>query len=285
MSIKKTATLLALSLILLSGSAGAAASAPPTGTGIGMWGENFSASGIVGTALPSGLLPGVFPGVGPVIGGQAGESPAISGSGTSVPVDEIPSDEMTESFLNGKVLPKTMKYQPLSKDRPSLGTYGGVLTVKGTSYTAGALAVSAVFKGPKSDAYFGGMFLPGGYSRQAGEKMLAFNMTLLKLESITNDVFLKTVGEARKDTGTQVPYDFLAVDMLHVEQLHKVNDHPKVYSFSLRPAFSVDGWVIPLFFRGYAAKVDNSYRFLLLASPDSEKDLVSQAGLRLVGIH
>ena len=135
MSIKKTATLLILSLILLSGSAGAAASAPSAGTGIGMGSEDVSASGIAGAAIPSGFLPGVFPGVGPAIGGQAGGSPAISGSGTSLPVDEIPSAEMKESFLNGKALPKTMKYQPLSKDSPSLGTYGGLLTVKGKSYT------------------------------------------------------------------------------------------------------------------------------------------------------
>lgn len=282
MSIKKTVSLLALSLTLLGGLAGAEEPAAAVGSGTGTGNAFLSSAGLAGAPLPFGILPGVFPGVGPVMGGTAGEVPAVSGTVGTESAVEIPSAEMRETFLNGKKLPKNMKYQPLSKDRPSPGTYGGVLTVKSKSYTAGALAAGTVFKGPKSDAYFGGMFLPGGYTREAGSHMLAFNMTLLKLESITNDVFLKTVAEARKDTGTPIPYDFLALDMLHVEQLHKVHDNPKVYSFSLRPAFSVDGWVLPLFFRGYAAKVDNSYRFLLLAAPDSEKDVISEAGLRLV---
>lgn len=278
MTIKKTASLLAISLLLLSGSVGAQEGTGSTDSKAGI----LSSVGMNSVSLPAGLAPGIFPGVGPVIGGQAETGPSISGPVSPETAGEIPSEEMKGSFLNGTQMPKAVKYYPFSNDIPSLGSYGGVLTVKGKSYTAGALAAGAVFHGPKSDAYFGGMFLPGGYSRQAGEKMLAFNMTLLKLESITNDVFLKTVAEARRDTGTQVPYDFLAVDMLHVEQLHKVSDHPKIYSFSLRPAFSVDGWVFPLFFRGYAAKVDDSYRFLLLAAPDSEKDLVSKVGLHLM---
>ena len=280
MSMKKTVSLLAISLFLVTGAVGAQDGNRLAGTKD----DILSSVGIESTSvsIPKGVLPCVFPGVGPVLGGQAGTGSTVSNSEKTESAEVIPSDEMKGSFLNGKTMPKTMGYRPFSNNNPSPGTYGGVLTVKGKSYTAGALAAAAVFRGPKSDACFGGMFLPGGYSQQAGERMLAFNMTLLKLESITNDVFLKAVAEARKDTGTQVPYDFLAVDMLHVEQLHKVNDAPRIYSFSLRPVFSVDGWVLPLFFRGYAAKVDDSYRFLLLASPDSEKNLVSEAGLRLV---
>lgn len=112
--------------------------------------------------------------------------------------------------------------------------------------------------------------------------MLAFNMGLLKLESAMNEVFLQAVDEARRETGEKLPYNFLTVDMVHVEQLHSLKGSPKTYSFSIRPAFSADGFFLPLFIRGFASKVGDSYRFLFLAVPDSEKDMVSEAGLSLM---
>ena len=71
-------------------------------------------------------------------------------------------------------------------------------------------------------------------------------------------------------------------DIVHVEQLHSLKGNPKTYSFSIRTVFSADGWMVPLFIRGFAAKVDGSYRFLFLAAPDSERDMVERAGLDLI---
>ena len=71
-------------------------------------------------------------------------------------------------------------------------------------------------------------------------------------------------------------------DIVHVEQLHSLKGSPKTYSFSIRPAFSADGFLLPLFIRGFASKVGDSYRFLFLAAPDSQKDMVSEAGLSLM---
>ena len=152
MSMKKTVSLLAISLFLVTGAVGAQDGNRLTGTKD----DILSSVGIESTSvsIPKGILPGVFPGVGPVLGGQAGTGSTVSNSEKMESAEVIPSDEMKGSFFNGKNMPKTMGYRPFSNDNPSPGTYGGVLTVKGKSYTASALAAAAVFRGPKSDACF-----------------------------------------------------------------------------------------------------------------------------------
>lgn len=257
------AVLLTLSLMMAGGSAGAA--------------DLSHADGNSTPGDMSALAP-VFPGVGPVLGGSVSSplSDSVKKAGA------VPVSEMGEIFLNHAALPKNVYYEPLARGDSVFARHMGTMTVKGKKYTAGALAVGADFKGKESDDFFGGMFLPKGHSPAAGARMLAFNVALLKLESTMNEVFLHAVDEVRRDTGEKLPYDFLTADMVHVEQLHTLKGSPKTYSFSIRPVFSADGWMVPLFIRGFAAKVDDSYRFLFLAAPDSERDMVERAGLDLI---
>lgn len=262
MKIRKLAAVLAVPLLMAAETAMAEGPMPPA-MGYG-----------IGDRTP------LFPGVGPVLG---------DGTGTAAPLGEalskagaVPVSEMGEVFLNHAALPKDVHYEPLARGDSVFARHMGTMTVKGKKYTAGALVVGADFKGKASDDFFGGMFLPKGHSPEAGARMLAFNVALLKLESTMNEVFLHAVDEVRRDTGEKLPYDFLTVDMVHVEQLHSLKGNPKTYSFSIRPVFSADGWMVPLFIRGFAAKVDGSYRFLFLAAPDSERDMVERAGLDLI---
>lgn len=261
MKIKKMALLLALSF-MMTGAAGAADLSHADGNG---------------TQGEMSALAPVFPGVGPVMGG--GTAPLAD---TIQKAGAVPVSEMGDSFLSHVSLPKHMQYEPLAKGDSVFARHMGTVTVEGKKYTAGALAIGATFKGKASDDYFGGMFLPEGHTRESGARMLAFNVGLLKLESAMNEVFLHAVDEVRRDTGERLPYDFLTVDMVHVEQLHTLKGSPKTYSFSIRPVFSVDGWMVPLFIRGFASKVDGSYRFLFLAAADSERDIVERAGLELL---
>ncbi len=196
---------------------------------------------------------------------------------------EYPVGEMKGGFLSRAKMPDKVSYHSFSPLDDKLSSdWAGLLNVEGKGFKVAALAVSAEFKGPKSDAYFGGMFLPHGYTMEAGARMLAFNVALVSAEERMNDVFLHIIDEARKETGEMVPYDFLAVDMLSVEQLHKVKDNPKIYSFSIRPAFSIDGFIVPLHVRGFAAKVDDSYKFLFLLAPDSAGETVGLKGLEIM---
>lgn len=226
---------------------------------------------------------------------RAEEKSPLSKAGLSMPaihseladeslqkVSELPTAEMSGAILNAIELPKGMTYEPFDFLPVSMDNYGGLLTMKGKKYTGTAIAAGASFKGKSSDEYFGGMFLPHGYTQESAGKMLNFNIGLLKIESAMNEIFLNTMKEVRKETKEPIPYSFFALSMLNVEQLHKVKDKPKTYSFSLRPTLSVDGFVVPLFVRGFASKVDDTYRFLLLATFDSQKDMVSFAGLKLI---
>lgn len=266
MKIKKTAALLALPLLMAGSMAGA---------------ESPSASSTAEPWQPMSALAPVFPGVGPVMnGGSAPASMEDSVKKSGI----VPSSEMNDLFLNHLTMPKNMHYAPLAEGNSVFARHMGTMTVKGKGHTAGALVGGATFRGKESDDFFGGMFLPQGHTREAGGRMLAFNMGLLKLESVMNEVFLQAVDEVRRDTGSSLPYDFLTVDMVHVEQLHTVKTHPKTYSFSIRPVFSADGWMVPLFIRGFASQVDGTYRFLFLAAPDSERDIISEAGLKLINL-
>ena len=257
MNIKKTAVILSLSFMMAAGSV-MAAGLPAAGSG---------AMGEMNALAP------VFPGVGPVIEGTAPLADSVKAAAP------VPVSEMGDLFLNHVSMPKNVHYEPLGRGDSAIARHLGMMTVKGKTYTAGAVALGATFKGKESDEFFGGMFLPRGHTREAGGRMLAFNMGLLKLESAMNEVFLQAVDEARRETGEKLPYNFLTVDMVHVEQLHSLKGSPKTYSFSIRPAFSADGFLLPLFIRGFASKVGDSYRFLFLAAPDSQKDMVSEAGL------
>ena len=197
-------------------------------------------------------------------------------------VSELPTAEMSGSIMGRIDLPKKMHYEPFSFLPVSMDHYGGLLTIEDKKFTGSAIVAGASFKGKASDEYFGGMFLPHGYTQEAAGKMLHFNMGLLKIESALNEIFLNTMKEVRKETKETIPYNLIILDMMHVEQLHKVKDKPKTYSFSLRPAFAADGFAVPLFVRGFASKVDDTYRFLLFTTFDSQKDLFSFAGLKLI---
>lgn len=260
MNIKKTAVILSLSFMMAAGSV-MAADLPAAGSG---------AMGEMNALAP------VFPGVGPVIEGTAPLADSVKAAAP------VLVSEMGDLFLNHVSMPQNVHYEPLGRGDSSIARHLGMMTVKGKTYTAGAVALGATFKGKESDEFFGGMFLPRGHTWEAGGRMLAFNMGLLKLESAMNEVFLQAVDEARRETGEKLPYNFLTVDMVHVEQLHSLKGSPKTYSFSIRPAFSADGFLLPLFIRGFASKVGDSYRFLFLAAPDSQKDMVSEAGLSLM---
>ncbi len=173
--------------------------------------------------------------------------------------------------------PKGTTYQSIPL--PGLSSeyaYAGTVLRKGKKADTLMLALGAETKGPKADEAFGGMFIPGGYTQEAGKKMLAFNMGLLRSENLLNEVFLKIATNTRHLTGQPLPYDLVAMDMLSVEQLHRVKTMKDTYTFALRPLVVVDGYTVPLYVRGVAAKRDDTYQFLCLAGLDNSRDVVNQ---------
>lgn len=192
-------------------------------------------------------------------------------------------------FLGKQSVPAAWHYEPIDWMRTAMATekeptkhVAGLLTIPGRKADISVVAVGLETKGPQADENFQGMFLPGGYTPEAGKKMLAFNMGLLKSENLLNELFLKTVIGTQQSTGQAIPFDLLAVDMLSIEQLHKVKTMTDTYTFALRPMVVADGWTLPLYIRGVAAKRDGAYRFLLLSGWDNSRNVVDKAAFQIM---
>lgn len=194
----------------------------------------------------------------------------------------LPSGE-SKAFLPHRTWTKKLSYQALSLPMvPPDHQYAGVLTIHQKKADIAALAVGVEMKGKEAEKTFGGMFLPGGYTQEAGKKMLSFNMALMNSENILNDIFLKTTSSTRIVTGQLLPYDLLAVDTKHVEQLHKVKSMKDTYAFSVRSLVMADGYMLPLYIRGVAAKRDGAYRFLMLTGWDNSREVIDGAAFEIM---
>lgn len=193
------------------------------------------------------------------------------------------------SFLGKESVPKRWQFQPIplpgwetaSGDKAGK-TVAALLTIPQKKADISVLALGLETKGPKAEENFHGMFIPGGYTQEAGAKMLAFNMGLLKSENVLNELFLHTIISTRQATGAAIPFDLLAVDMLTVEQLHKVKAMEDTYTFALRPWVVADGWTLPIYIRGVAAKREGAYRFLLLLGWDNSRAAVDKAAFEIM---
>lgn len=192
----------------------------------------------------------------------------------------LPDGEM-HPFLEKKIQNRKWQYQSV-KNLSVMPSCAGLLTVPGKKVDVAMLAVGVETKGPAADKNFQGMFMPGGYTPEAGKKMLAFNMGLMASENVLNELFLKTTSSTGKVTGQAIPFDLLSVDMVTVEQLHKVKTMEDTYTFALRPLVVADGWLLPLYLRGVAAKRDDAYQFLLLVGWDNSRAVIDKTAFQLM---
>ncbi len=188
----------------------------------------------------------------------------------------------SKGCLSSLKLPKKASLSIAPVPVESLADASGLLTVEGKKYDSVAAVFGLEFTGDDAEETFGGMFLPGGYTQEAAEKMLHFNMSLLKTDSVLNEFFLKVAKGTREATGDPLPYDFLTMDMVHVEQLHRVTTDPKTYSFAVRPYLAVDGFALPLYLRGFAMKSETGYRFFLFLTLDSMREDLDQVTYQII---
>lgn len=190
-------------------------------------------------------------------------------------------DGTMHPFLEKKMTNRKWHYQ--SMDNLSVvPKCAGLLTVPGKKADTAMLALGVEMKGPAADTNFQGMFMPGGYTPEAGKKMLAFNMGLMSSENVLNELFLKTTSSTGQMTGQAIPFDLLAVDMVTVEQLHKVKTMEDTYTFAMRPLVVADGWLLPLYVRGVAAKREGAYQFLLLTGWDNSRAVIDKTAEKLM---
>lgn len=202
-------------------------------------------------------------------------------------MEPLPMEELlalmpeSRGFLGEGDLPHGMTFTPfhLSADPHPCA---GLLFLPGKKQDASVIAFGMEMKGEAAEAYFHDMFLPEGFTPEAGQRMLHFNIGLMEAETMLNNIFLQTAKGTREATGEPVPYDLMGVSMVHVEQLHKVLSQPKTYGFALSPYLVADGWAIPLYMRGFLTKTGEGYRSLLFLGFQSQKDALDQASYEIL---
>ncbi len=234
--------------------------------------------------------------LGPMAYGEEIETaPAETAVGNLISMESLPSlpVDMSEGLafydfgtskgcLSSLHLPKKTSLYIGPAPVETLADASGILFMEGKKYDSAAAVFGLEFTGEEAEKTFGGMFLPGGFSQEAAEKMLHFNMSLLQAGSTCNEFFLTVAKGTRAATGELLPYDFLALDMVRVEQLHRVTSVPKTYSFAVEPYLSADGFALPLYARGFAMKSETGYRFLLFVTLQSMKEELDRVTYQII---
>ena len=106
---------------------------------------------------------------------------------------------------------------------------------------------------------------------------------LLGMESVLNGMFLemaKRINE-KPETDPKIPFNMLGVSFLNVEQIHRAQDRPRIYTSGVRAVFFVDGFAVPVYGKGYVMKYGDKYRLFSVLTTDSVNEMVKKAADRM----
>lgn len=199
----------------------------------------------------------------------------------SIPMPDSVVADQDKGFIDASKLPKSMHYQPLSdfsawKTDP-MGQRSGILTVRKGKTAGAAFLYQVEMNNPSAAAVFHDLFDEKTIPAPAIQKLFFFNTALMRAEPILNDLFLEGADNARK-AGIPVSYSFASIDFGDkIEQLHRMDEKPVMYTFAAWPRFLIDGFIYPIYSRGCLWKHDNSYRFLFIASLSNQEELFNDA--------
>lgn len=182
--------------------------------------------------------------------------------------------EDAKPFLQGIKLPKNITFTPFDGNEKF-----GLLTVteKGISVPAFVLQcefVPAVGKEAMKDVFDAPYLSP-----KSVVELYGYNLALLGMENVLNGMFLemaKRINENPK-TNPKIPFNMLEVDFLNVEQIHRAQDHPRIYTSGVRTVFFIDGFAVPLYGKGYIMKYGDKYRFFSILTTDSANEMMKKA--------
>lgn len=253
------------------GNIGALALAGALVMGMPVFAENVGA-GVVMTEGASGV------GSGTAIGYAA----SVTGIGPSGVMAEAKAHQMGDvgAFLDPMDLGSHMKYVPYPmKDQENDGDSAkspvGQLQVKKNGILMTADVVNFSKSGADVDQFMSGLFEKDGKGNLAAEgtlKVMLFNQMLEKAPAVVNQKLLDFVGEARKRTGEPIPFSIAHIEFRDVEALHLVKTEKMVYTTGGRVFVYFDGWVIPMYMKGYVWQHGSEYRFVCVWSTDSQRE-------------
>lgn len=103
----------------------------------------------------------------------------------------------------------------------------------------------------------------------AGALMMA-NLYLMGAEPAINELIVDAIHEHNKTAPVKLPEDFAHVRLQDIEPITRLNDH--TYTAGARVISGADGFIVPLYIRGYFMKKENQYRAILAVISDAERN-------------
>ena len=116
-------------------------------------------------------------------------------------------------------------------------------------------------------------------SGKSVSELYGCNVALLGMENVLNGMFLemaKRINE-KPETDPKIPFNMLGVSFLNVEQIHRAQDRPRIYTSGVRAVFFIDGFAVPVYGKGYVMKYGDKYRLFSVLTTDSANEMVIKA--------
>lgn len=122
----------------------------------------------------------------------------------------------------------------------------------------------------------------GNVSPEGQAQVALFNAMLGSAGPVINGKILDVIAQVRKEMKDPIPYSFAHVELRSVEALHSMTGERLVYTAGTRVLLYVDGWILPVYLKGYLYEEGNTYRLIAVIANDSVKDAARAAGDRLM---
>ena len=186
--------------------------------------------------------------------------------------------EDAKPFLQKVELPKNTTFTPLGTD----GKFG-ILTVTEKGNSVPAFVLNCEFAPVVGKEAMKDAFDAPRLSGKSVSELYGCNVALLGMESVLNGMFLemaKRINE-KPETDPKIPFNMFYVDFLSVEQIHRTQDMPRMYTSGVRAVFFVDGFAVPVYGKGYVMKYGDKYRLFSVLTTDSANEMVKKAADRI----
>lgn len=186
--------------------------------------------------------------------------------------------EDAKPFLQKVELPKNTTFTPLGTD----GKFG-ILTVTEKGNSVPAFVMNCEFAPMVGKEAMKDAFDAPRLSGKSVSELYGCNVALLGMETQLNGIFLemaKRINE-KPETDPKIPFNVLGVSFLNVEQIHRAQDRPRIYTSGVRAVFFIDGFAVPVYGKGYVMKYGDKYRLFSVLTMDSANEMVKKAADRI----
>ncbi len=190
-------------------------------------------------------------------------------------------DFSKDAFLDDVKLSETAQFAALRHPETGALLPAGQLQVSQNGRDMTAEVIPFICRDEEIEKYVGGIFTPnenGNVSEACLKTLEICNEKLAALPLAANMGAVKAIETLRQTTGKDIPYSTLYMDFRSMESLHLLRAPVRVATTGARIFLYADGWVIPMYVKGYVWKMPGGeYRLMVALMADNEKDMLRTA--------